>query len=98
MTVALWSARTGSSAFGAVRGCDAISRTHSRADTRLQFRIGVATGLVVVGELIGEGSAQQRIAVGETMNLAARIQAIEPPRAWYMSRRSAISSAPSGLS
>ena len=34
----------------------------------LQVRIGVATGLVVVGELIGEGGAQERVAVGETLN------------------------------
>jgi class 3 adenylate cyclase len=41
---------------------------------RPQVRIGIATGLVVVGELIGEGSAQERVAVGETLNLAARFQ------------------------
>ena len=45
----------------------------------LQIRIGVATGLVVVGELIGEGGAQERVAVGETLNLAARIQAAASP-------------------
>jgi predicted ATPase/class 3 adenylate cyclase len=44
-----------------------------------QVRVGIATGLVVVGDLIGEGSAQERVAVGETLNLAARIQAAAPP-------------------
>ena len=44
-----------------------------------QVRVGIATGLVVVGELIGEGSAQERVAVGETLNLAARIQTAAPP-------------------
>src|SRR6516165_12161253 len=43
---------------------------------RLAVRIGVATGLVVVGELIGEGAAQERGVVGETPNLAARLQAV----------------------
>ena len=46
---------------------------------RPQLRVGIATGLVVVGELIGEGSAQEHVAVGETLNLAARIQAAAPP-------------------
>ena len=46
---------------------------------RPQVRVGIATGRVVVGELIGEGGAQERVAVGETLNLAARIQALAPP-------------------
>jgi tetratricopeptide (TPR) repeat protein len=44
--------------------------------TRVQVRIGIATGLVVVGEIIGTGSAQERTIVGETPNLAARLQAL----------------------
>ena len=42
-------------------------------------RIGIATGLVVVGDLIGEGGAQERAAIGETPNLAARLQAVAEP-------------------
>jgi class 3 adenylate cyclase len=45
----------------------------------LQTRIGIATGLVVVGDLIGTGSAQEQAVVGETPNLAARLQAIAEP-------------------
>jgi class 3 adenylate cyclase len=45
----------------------------------LQTRVGIATGLVVVGEIVGVGSAQERTIVGETPNLAARLQAIAPP-------------------
>jgi class 3 adenylate cyclase len=45
----------------------------------LQARIGVATGLVVVGDLIGSGEAQERGVVGETPNLAARLQGIAAP-------------------
>jgi class 3 adenylate cyclase len=41
-------------------------------------RIGIATGLVVVGDLIGAGDAQERGVVGETPNLAARLQAMAP--------------------
>ena len=43
------------------------------------MRIGVATGLVVVGDLVGSGEAQERGVVGETPNLAARLQGIATP-------------------
>jgi class 3 adenylate cyclase/predicted ATPase len=45
----------------------------------LQTRVGVATGLVVVGDLIGSGEAQERGIIGETPNLAARLQGIAEP-------------------
>jgi len=45
----------------------------------LKTRIGIATGLVVVGDLIGTGSAQEQVIVGETPNLAARLQGIAEP-------------------
>ena len=45
----------------------------------LRARVGVATGLVVVGDLIGSGEAQERGIVGETPNLAARLQGIAEP-------------------
>ncbi len=45
----------------------------------LQTRVGVATGLVVVGDLVGSGEAQERGIVGETPNLAARLQGIAAP-------------------
>ena len=45
----------------------------------LQTRVGIATGLVVVGDLIGTGEAQERGIVGETPNLAARLQGIAEP-------------------
>jgi class 3 adenylate cyclase len=45
----------------------------------LQTRVGIATGLVVVGDLIGTGSAQEQAVVGETPNLAARLQGIVEP-------------------
>ncbi len=47
----------------------------------LQVRVGIATGLVVVGDLIGAGAAQEQAVVGETPNLAARLQALAEPDA-----------------
>ena len=44
-----------------------------------QLRVGIATGTVVVGEPVGEGPSHERVAVGETINLAARIQALAKP-------------------
>jgi class 3 adenylate cyclase/predicted ATPase len=49
------------------------------APQRLQARIGIATGVVVVGDLLGTGSAQEQTVVGETPNLAARLQALAEP-------------------
>jgi class 3 adenylate cyclase/tetratricopeptide (TPR) repeat protein len=45
----------------------------------LQAHIGIATGLVVVGDLIGKGAAQERGVVGETPNLAARLEGLAAP-------------------
>ena len=45
----------------------------------LQTRVGIATGLVVVGDLIGSGSSQEQAIVGETPNLAACVQSIAEP-------------------
>ena len=45
----------------------------------LQTRVGIATGLVVVGDLIGSGASQEQAIVGETPNLAARLQDIAEP-------------------
>ena len=45
----------------------------------LATRVGIATGRVVVGELIGEGSAREEAVVGETPNFAARLQVLAEP-------------------
>ena len=47
----------------------------------LQVRVGIATGLVVVGDLVGAGAAQEQAVVGETPNLAARLQVLAEPGA-----------------
>lgn len=45
----------------------------------IKLRVGVATGLVVVGDIVGSGEAQERGVVGETPNVAARLQAAAEP-------------------
>jgi class 3 adenylate cyclase len=57
----------------------AVSRLQTHAS--LQSRVGIATGLVVVGELVGSGAAQEQAIVGKTPNLAARLQTIAEPDA-----------------
>src|ERR1700730_1441566 len=56
---------------------EAVGRLPGRQDLRV--RLGIATGLAVVGDLIGEGAAQERGVVGETPNLAARLQGLAMP-------------------
>ncbi len=46
---------------------------------KLQVRVGIATGTVVVGDLIGEGAAKEQAVIGETPNLAARLQMLAEP-------------------
>src|SRR5215468_4291087 len=65
--------RAGLEIEAAVRGLE------TRGTEPLAVRIGIATGLVVVGDLVGEGSAQEQAVVGETPNLAARLQARAEP-------------------
>ena len=48
-------------------------------DHQLTARVGISTGPVVVGDLIGEGASQERAVVGETPNLAARLQGLAEP-------------------
>jgi len=56
-----------------------IAKLETRSNESLRVRIGVATGIVVVGDLVGQGSAQEQAVVGETPNLAARLQALAEP-------------------
>jgi class 3 adenylate cyclase len=55
----------------------AVGRLKTHAP--LQTRVGIATGLVVVGDLVGSGASQEQAIVGETPNLAARLQGIAEP-------------------
>jgi len=58
---------------------EAVPKVATAAGLPLQVRVGIATGVVVVGDLIGAGAAQEQAVVGETPNLAARLQAIAEP-------------------
>jgi class 3 adenylate cyclase len=63
-------------------GLDIVSgaaKLETPARAALQVRIGIATGIVVVGDVVGSGSAQEQAVVGDTPNLAARLQALAEP-------------------
>jgi class 3 adenylate cyclase len=60
---------------------EAVPKLATPAGVPLQVRVGIATGLVVVGDLIGTGAAQEQAVVGETPNLAARLQGLAEPGA-----------------
>ncbi len=57
----------------------ATPKLNTGAGAPLHVRVGVATGIVVVGDLLGSGEAQERGVVGDTPNLAARLQGIAEP-------------------
>jgi class 3 adenylate cyclase len=60
---------------------EAVAKLDAPGGTRLAARVGIATGPVVVGEVLGEGEARERGVVGETPNLAARLQGAAEPGA-----------------
>ncbi len=64
---------------------EAVPKLKTATGVPLQVRVGIATGLVVVGDLIGVGAAQEHEVVGETPNLAARLQALAEPGAVVIS-------------
>src|ERR1700733_12570813 len=59
--------------------CKTIPNLAPMPDVMLHVRTGIATGLVVVGDLLGEGAAREESVVGETPVLAARLQNLAPP-------------------
>ena len=62
---------------GVLAGLELIAAvTALKSPVPLQTRVGIATGMVVVGDLVGSGAAQEHGIVGETPNLAARLQGI----------------------
>jgi len=58
---------------------EAAPKLETAACAPLQVRVGIATGIVVVGDLLGSGESQERGVVGDTPNLAARLQGIAEP-------------------
>ena len=61
----------------ALSAVDWISRFGTSSD--IAVRVGISTGVVVAGDLIGKGAAEQEAVVGETPNLAARLQSLAEP-------------------
>jgi class 3 adenylate cyclase len=57
----------------------AVTNLRTHVGAGLQVRIGIATGVVIVGDLIGEGAAREQAVIGETPNLAARLQTLAEP-------------------
>lgn len=70
------------SALGIIR---AIETVENGLGDPIQARIGISTGVVVVGDIIGEGAAQEQAVIGETPNLAARLQSLAPQNAVVIS-------------
>ncbi|MEH2527183.1 MULTISPECIES: adenylate/guanylate cyclase domain-containing protein [unclassified Bradyrhizobium] len=71
-------------------GLAAVAAVHSLVSVHgkmLASRVGIATGPVVVGELIGEGAAREETVVGDTPNLAARLQTLAEPDTVAISAR-----------
>ena len=58
---------------------EAAPKLQTAAGVPLHVRVGIATGIVIVGDLLGSGEAQEREVVGGTLNLAARLQGIAEP-------------------
>jgi len=58
---------------------DSVRKTSAPDGTPLATRVGIATGVVIVGDLIGSGATQEAAVVGETPNLAARLQGVAQP-------------------
>jgi class 3 adenylate cyclase/predicted ATPase len=69
----------------ALKLVSAVTALQLRSTVELACRVGIATGLVVVGDLVGSGEAQERGVVGETPNLAARLQSLAEPNAVMIS-------------
>jgi predicted ATPase/class 3 adenylate cyclase len=65
---------------------EAVARLAAPSGEPLAARVGIATGLVMVGELIGEGPTREQAVVGETPNLAARLQVLAAPNSVIISQ------------
>ena len=63
----------------------AVAELKSPTGSPLAARVGISTGLVVVGDLVGDGAAQEEAVVGKTPNLAARLQTLARPGAVLIS-------------
>jgi class 3 adenylate cyclase len=67
---------------------EAIATSKAGRTFGLQVRIGIATGQVVADDIVGEGASEEYAVLGDTPNLAARLQSLASPARWS-SRRAA---------
>ena len=58
---------------------EVVAGLQTRAGEKLSVRVGIATGVVVVGDIVGQGSSQEQAVVGDTPNLAKRLQDLAEP-------------------
>ena len=65
--------------FAVIDATTSLNDSDANRWDQLSVRVGIATGPVVVGDLIGQGASQERAVVGETPNLAARLQSLAEP-------------------
>lgn len=63
---------------------DAVRALGNEEGDELQVRVGIATGVVVAGDIIGEGVSEERAVLGDTPNLAARLQSIAAPNSVFI--------------
>src|SRR5262245_21147026 len=73
--------------YAALELLGAVPRLPAIASGRLQIRIGIATGMVVVGDIVGQAASKENMVVGETPNLAARLQSVAQPGTVLISER-----------
>ena len=66
-------------ALGIVAAIEKLDRSHTGTGISLGVRQGIATGQVIAGDLVGEGAAEEKAVIGETPNLAARLQSLAQP-------------------
>jgi tetratricopeptide (TPR) repeat protein len=74
------------SVYAALAIIDGLAQLNSPGGQSLKTRIGIATGLVVIGDIIGSGAAREHSIVGETPNLAARLQSLAEPNSILVSQ------------
>ena len=74
------------SVYAALAIIDSIRQLKGPDGQLLEARVGIATGLVVIGDIIGSGAAREHSIVGETPNLAARLQALAEPNSVLVSQ------------
>ena len=58
---------------------ETVSALSAQGDVELRVRVGIATGVVLAGDIVGEGASEEHAVLGETPNLAARLQGIAAP-------------------